>query len=207
MEEARYDRGDRQGDLGRDLAEKKGPASISPGLPGGIGAGGAAVGSSSEIREERPVPRAALSLEISRLVSRVLSGETLDTAASGDELALRFPDAGMTGDMIAQAIDNAAGMVGMIREGGAPETPKTAAGGDQKVSLVDDESFAAALNAELGELTGDPVAEETSPLDGNGAPLTDADQVEGSREKTGTGLGAVIARGAAAAVRRAFFRG
>lgn len=66
--------------------------------------------------------REALSLEISRLVSRVVSGEEIDTAEKGVALAAKYPGVGMSGEMIGQAIDRAAGMVGMIRS--APTPPK-----------------------------------------------------------------------------------
>ncbi len=64
----------------------------------------------------------ALSLDISRLVSRVVRGETIDVAERGAALAKQYPDLGMSGAMIGQAIERAAGMVGMIRN--APIPPK-----------------------------------------------------------------------------------
>ena len=66
--------------------------------------------------------REALSLDISQVVSRVVSGESIDTAERGAALAAKYPDLGMSGALIGQAIERAAGMVGMIRN--APEPPK-----------------------------------------------------------------------------------
>lgn len=66
--------------------------------------------------------REALSLDISRLVSRVVRGEPIDIAERGAALAEQYPDLGMSGALISQAIERAAGMVGMIRS--APEPPK-----------------------------------------------------------------------------------
>ena len=66
--------------------------------------------------------REALSLDISRVVSRVVSGEPIDTAENGAALAAKYPDLGMSGTLISQAIDRAAGMVGMIKN--APEPVK-----------------------------------------------------------------------------------
>lgn len=66
--------------------------------------------------------REALSLDISRVVSRVVSGEQIDTAENGAALAAKYPDLGISPALISQAIDRAAGMVGMIKS--APEPVK-----------------------------------------------------------------------------------
>jgi hypothetical protein len=68
------------------------------------------------------VSREALSLDISRVVSRVVSGEHIDTAENGAALAAKYPDLGISPALISQAIDRAAGMVGMIKS--APEPVK-----------------------------------------------------------------------------------
>jgi hypothetical protein len=60
--------------------------------------------------------REALSLEISQVVSRVVSGEPIDAAERGTHLAQKYPGLGMSGEMIGEAIRRAAGMVGMIRK-------------------------------------------------------------------------------------------
>jgi hypothetical protein len=125
------------------------------------------------------------------MVARVLKGETIDTAACGDELALRFPDAGMSGPMIAEAIVRAAGMVGMIREGGLPDT----AGFPMQASPFD-EKLATALDAEIGEVVASQTAGAAPP---NGS--------AGSHDGTKSAQDAPTVRGAIAAVRRAFFRG
>ena len=72
--------------------------------------------------------REALSLEISNLVARVLRGETIDIPQTGAGLAAKYPDLGMSGALIGQAIERAAGMVGMIRSTPAPtkRTPRAA---------------------------------------------------------------------------------
>ena len=64
--------------------------------------------------------REALSLEISNLVARVLRGETIDIPQTGAGLAAKYPDLGMSGALIGQAIERAAGMVGMIRSTPTP---------------------------------------------------------------------------------------
>jgi hypothetical protein len=68
------------------------------------------------------VSREALALDISRVVSRVVSGEAVDTAERGAALAAKYPDVGMSGESISEAIARAAGMVGMIKS--APPPPK-----------------------------------------------------------------------------------
>jgi hypothetical protein len=54
----------------------------------------------------------------------VVSGETVDIAERGAALAAKYPDVGMSAEMIGQAIERAAGMVGMIKS--APEPKKQA---------------------------------------------------------------------------------
>ena len=61
------------------------------------------------------VSREALALDISRVVSRVVSGEPIDTAERGAALAAKYPELGMNAELIGQAIDRAAGMVGLIK--------------------------------------------------------------------------------------------
>jgi hypothetical protein len=69
------------------------------------------------------VSREALSLDISRVVSRVVSGEPIDTAENGAALAAKYPDLGMSATLISQAIERAAGMVGMIKSAPEPVKP------------------------------------------------------------------------------------
>jgi len=66
------------------------------------------------------VSREALSLEISNLVARVVKGEAIDIPETGAGLAAKYPDLGMSGALIGQAIERAVGMVGMIRSTPAP---------------------------------------------------------------------------------------
>jgi len=70
------------------------------------------------------VSREALSLEISHLVSRVVKGEPIDIPGTGAALAAKYPDTGMSGMLIGQAIERAAGMVGMIRSAPPPVRQK-----------------------------------------------------------------------------------
>jgi hypothetical protein len=73
-----------------------------------------------ETTEELFVSREALALDISRVVSRVVSGEPIDTAERGAALAAKYPELGMNAELIGQAIDRAANMVGMIKTAPAP---------------------------------------------------------------------------------------
>jgi hypothetical protein len=142
------------------------------------------------------VSRAKLSLEISRLVSRLLKGEEVDTAACGEELAGRFPDVGMSGEMIAEAIVSAAGMVGMIREGDAP-----AADAEESDAPSVDDEITAAIDAELDDLVSGQSAEGEEATNGT-APVAD-----GGADKPAVGIGGLFGRSAMAAMRRAFSRG
>lgn len=196
MEEARTGRGDSPGDLGRSLAAATaGKATISPRLAADMPAalplsrGGNAMQSLPGAALQRPSPQAALSIEISRLVARVLKGETIDIAATGDELAFRFPDAGMTGAMIAEAIQRAAGMVGMIREGAIPDVRPLRT----KASRFDDE-LAAAIDAGIGEIVAGQAAPPHN-ANGDGAVGTDGDLADKS------------SKGLRGFMRRTFFRG
>ncbi len=61
---------------------------------------------------------AELSVDISRLVSRARSGETIDTASEGEVLAARYPDLGMSAELIGKAITRSASMMGVVLDGG-----------------------------------------------------------------------------------------
>jgi hypothetical protein len=74
----------------------------------------------------QPVPSAELSLDISRVVAKMMRGDQVDTSGAAAELAEKYPTLGMSGAMIEEAISRAAGMVGMIRAapaGGEEEAP------------------------------------------------------------------------------------
>ncbi len=154
----------------------------------------------------RPAPQAQLSIEISRLVSRILNGESVDTTLSGADLAIRYPDAGMSGEMIAQAILRAAGMVGLIRDGADADVPGATAEAGKRTASADDEALSAAISADL---------EEIMEASANGAAQVPAKQIAeaaGASEIAASEIAAREARpgavaGAMAAVRRAFFRG
>jgi hypothetical protein len=62
------------------------------------------------------VSREALSLDISQVVSRVVRGEPIDPTEKGAALAAKYPDLGMSAELIGAAITRAAGMVGRIRD-------------------------------------------------------------------------------------------
>jgi hypothetical protein len=163
--------------------------------------GGVRVETSVDIAQRGPASRADLSREISRLVSRVVKGEAIDAAQSGAELAARFPDAGMSGEMIAKAIDSAAGMVGMIREGGAAEERPPRRRPQDGARDFDNGARPATNHA----APDGPLAQampEAARAGGNGAALADNDQPAEAAREARTGIGALISRG----VRRAFFR-
>ncbi len=123
--------------------------------------------------------REALSLEISQVVSRVVSGEPVDAAERSAHLAQKYPGLGMSGEMISEAIRRAAGMVGMIRKApmsaawpqdpvsrpsGADQTMRGSNGARAAPSVPPyvgpaiDEDLAAALDAEIGILVSGRVA-------------------------------------------------
>ena len=66
---------------------------------------------------------ANLSLDIADLVSRARGGEPIDTTAKGEELAAKYPDLGMSGELIGRAIARAAGMLGVALEGAEEAAP------------------------------------------------------------------------------------
>jgi hypothetical protein len=73
-----------------------------------------------ETIKEQFVSREALALDISRIVSRLVSGEQIDTTERGAALAAKYPELGMNAELIGQAIDRAANMVGMMKTAPAP---------------------------------------------------------------------------------------
>jgi hypothetical protein len=183
-----------------------------------------------ETAEEQSVSREALSLDISRLVSRVVSGEAIDTAEKGAALAAKYPDVGMSGELIGQAIERAAGMVGMIRAAPAAPKPSPGAaatraaggltvanrqtanghGGRAPAALpvaaqsIDDE-LAAAIDAEIGNLVSGQRTAPTAPATTNGErhpPAGDALRASTAREPAH----GFFSRGSVAAFRRALFR-
>ncbi len=169
MQDAEDDRGDRVNDAGLAPARKAGPEA-----------------------------RAALSIEISRLVARVLAGDTIDRQAEADKLARQFPDAGMSGVMVAQAIDSAAGMVGMMRQDGAAEIEAEA---DAPKALGDE---VAMPQVQLLPDAVAPVPEDVA-ADGHGVPSSGGG--EPSEPAINTDSGGAITRSVAAAVKRALFGG
>jgi hypothetical protein len=155
----------------------------------------------------------ALSLDISRVVSRVVSGESIDAAERGAFLAAKYPDLGLSGEMIGEAISRAAGMVGMIKSApvprkwpgesaadsraakivvGAEMNGGPRAGGDAAAEAIDAD-IASSIDSEIGKL----VAERTllaSPR-ADGEPNEDSAAMPPPPRR----------RGPVAALRRAFF--
>ena len=154
--------------------------------------------------EPPPGSSAELALEISRLVARAMRGETIDVASSGEALAARFPDAGMTGEMIAQAIERAAGMVDMIRDGVELEAaPKNTEASDPNST---DAALAAALDAELSDLVGDQTEDAPGPPDDEPAePVTEPDETADAGDRTAPRTRGLMGR--VAALGRVFSRG
>ncbi len=91
--------------------------------------------------------REALSLEISQVVSRLVSGEPIDPAARGAMLAQKFPELGMSGEMIGEAIVRAASMVGTIKSTPLPAAWTDRARASATVTGAGDANGAAAKAA------------------------------------------------------------
>jgi hypothetical protein len=159
--------------------------------------------------DARSASSAELSLDISRVVSQVLTGESVDTAKKGEELAAKYPDLGMSAAMIEDAIGRAAGMVGMIRDG---ETPPAA--GSAEISSTNGSSAA----PDAARMSGVTPAEDGAPgdfLDEDFAALEfgTAAHVNGygaageeAEPPKSEALGGLFVKGPVAALRRAFFR-
>ena len=178
--------------------------------------------SQSEDADARPASSAELSLDISRVVSQVLNGGHVDVARTGEELATRYQNLGMSGAMIEEAISRAAGMVDMIRGADRPAEPQTGSAEGNGSSppggggARDDAGNAAGrplpangahhdpIDSEFGALIFGAVAETAAPAGGKAAglrlpgPASDGD----SGNRSGS-----LAKGAVAVLRRAFFRG
>jgi hypothetical protein len=176
------------------------------------------VKSVSHVPEAQPAERVELSTEIAGLVAQVLRGEAVDTAAKGEELAARYPQVGMSGAMIGEAIVRATGMMSMIRE--RPQPPERASrstsinahqasngavvdaaggnSGSENSNIAIDDGLAAAIDADIGGLVA-----------AAGGKSSDADAIDGSPAAAGTqgGAAGAFAKGAVAALRRALFKG
>jgi hypothetical protein len=175
------------------------------------------VTSQSENADARPASSAELSLDISRVVSQVLNGGDVDVARTGEELATRYQNLGMSGAMIEEAISRAAGMVGMIRGAERPAEPGATEGNGSSHSGCADEANNAAgppvasngahhnpNDPIFGALIFGASAESAAPADGDAAgmrlPAPASDDDAGNRSGS-------LAKGAVAVLRRAFFRG
>ena len=173
--------------------------------------------------------REALALDISRVVSRVVSGEPIDTAERGAALAAKYPELGMNAELIGQAIDRAAGMVSMIRTAPAlskssPDNAQPVANRPVEVAEIErpkpspavsasapvvppvalsiDDELAAAIDAEIGNLITDRRSMSPEPA------LADEPTLEQScpEPDPSTAPAAQPPKGPFAALRRTFFR-
>ena len=176
--------------------------------------------SRSEDAEARPASSAELSLDISRVVSQVLNGGDVDVARTGEELAARYQNLGMSGAMIEEAISRAAGMVGMIRGAEKPIEPEVGEGNADRSSPAGNGSVSHgtdpyeparqplgsngahhdSIEADFGALIFGPAVESGAPVNGNAA-------APPARDKDGHRRGDSFAKGAVAVLRRALFRG
>ena len=177
--------------------------------------------SRSENADARPASSAELSLDISRVVSQVLNGGDVDVARTGEELATRYQNLGMSGAMIEEAISRAAGMVGMIRGGERPVDPQPGAAEGNGSTPSGTGSVETANNAagpplaangahhdpidsEFGALIFGAATETAAPADGDAAGMRFS--APASDNDAGNRSGS-LAKGAVAALRRAFLRG
>ena len=165
--------------------------------------------------------RAELSLEISRLVSRLLKGESIDLADKAEELAARFPDLGMTADMIGSAIERAATMVDKIRNRPEPlqatatpdyPDPVETANGDGADHVNGDVEGMQAIEmpraAALSEFTFEEASEHAA-TNGNGHSAhanSDDEPLPDANAETTQPPRSRFASGAITSLRRALFR-
>ena len=176
--------------------------------------------SRSEDADARPASSAELSLDISRVVSQVLNGGDVDVARSGEELATRYQNLGMSGAMIEEAISRAAGMVDMIRGAERPAEPQTGAaeghgsspsgngsaddaGNPSRPPLAANGAHHHPIDTEFGSLIFG-AAETATSADGDAAGMRLPGPASGEDAGNRTGS---LAKGAVAVLRRAFFRG
>ncbi len=156
--------------------------------------------------------REALSLEISQVVSRVVNGEAIDAKAQGAMLAQRYPELGMSGEMIGEAIMRAASMVGMIKSTPMPAArsageahrhaaPAARMNGDpartQAAGLArsDDGDLASAVDTKVGSLASGEAARSSGIA--NGQPSHEPVRAAATKTRRS---------GPLAALRRAFLR-
>ena len=164
-------------------------------------ASGSHVETTQNASETEPASSAKLSLEISQLVSRALAGEMIDMPAEGERLAGRFPDLGMSGEMIGNAIARAISMVGAIRSGADQPREPTA-----DAAQSSDRSSANAP-AELADLIGamdDPILLHREPAPGFAEPH-DRPENQAVMTPSSSGVVARVSKSSVAAVRRALF--
>jgi hypothetical protein len=159
--------------------------------------------------EESAMSREALSLEISQVVSRIIGGEPVDTAERGTLLARKYPELGMSGEMIGNAIVSAADMMDMIRRASMPRAQSAPSAGHANgtngasgkltlallpaVARSIEDDLASAIDAEFGGLRTKRVPPRSPNRRGTAAAARNS-------------LARSRRRGAIAALRRALFR-
>lgn len=180
MEEASAHRHHRQGDVGGSLESAARQPPFRPDRMDEIGRSplhppqGSPLDRIDTVPETQPASSTQLSLAISELVARSLRGEAIDMPAEGERLAGRYPDLGMTGDMIGSAIGRAIGMVGSIRNGEDPPAAETA------VAVAAPEDVGCAAGSVLPDqlANGEPGAAALHKTDGEAAQAAAGDAAE-----------------------------
>jgi hypothetical protein len=177
--------------------------------------------------EVNTVSRAELSLEISRLVPRLLKGESIDLGGKAEELAARFPDLGMTAAMIGSAIERTTTMVDQIRNRPEPLQATAAApdyagpveeanghgadhtnsnGGDHASDIEGMLAIEMPRAAALSEFTFGEKPEAAA-MNGNGnSPHANVDEAPAANGETAQPARSRFASGAITTLRRALFR-
>ncbi len=159
---------------------------------------------------QAPPSSAQLSLDISRLVSRAVSGQPVDSALEGAALAQLYPELGMSGAMIGSAIERAVGMVGAIRNIAEPLPPLADEAGDSGPAVDEEPSsadrtplieadLASALLPSDAPILLNPIAAAVAVANG-----TADERASGSTSDRPAGI---TRQPRIAAVRRALFRG
>jgi hypothetical protein len=168
-----------------------------------------------------PASSARLSLEISELVSRALSGGAVDIPTEGEKLSERYRELGMSGEMIGNAIVRALGMVGAIRDVAERAAPPVAgladvvaveaadacpAGTpDRSETASELAAPAAELAASVSAIDSSIVLKQAAPMPPDEQPATENGVEAGAFSQPGPIL-ARFSKGPVAVVRRALFR-
>jgi hypothetical protein len=142
---------------------------------------------------------ADLSVEIYRLVTRVVGGEPIDVATRSEELATRYAHLGLSAQLIGKAIARAAGMVGVTLDGiGEAPPPLTGASHPRPAASGSVNGFH--VNETAVSATRGPVSPSPDLIRGSQASAIDVEGAEAS------GSGAPTEPGRNASLRRLFIR-